>query len=394
MRPVRTEADYEAALAQIELLWGAKEGTEKADKLDVLLVLVEDYERKNHPVPAPDPIEAIKEVMRIKNYTRNDLIPLIGNRSKVSEVLSRKRPLSISMIRALHTTWGIPADILIENSTLQSIEESSINWDSFPLKEIIKRGWAQARPIKEAAEEIGKEFFRNASYECNTQCAACFRSGLRHNSKSDAYALQAWLLGVRIEALKQQVPSDFKKELFTSKQLEELVKLSVRPDGPIAAQSFLNAHGIRLVCVKHLKRTHIDGAVFWLAENQPVIALTLRYDRLDNFWFTLLHEASHIVLGHLDHKPGEAIIDDLEIEPTNNDELEADALAREIEIPDHIWQESDARKKRSKKAVYSLAESLGISPAIVAGRVRFHTRNYKLMARDIGTGEVRKLFWE
>lgn len=114
LRPIRSETDYEAAMAEIEVLWGAKIGTPEGDRLDVLATLVEVYEAKQYPMTPPDPIEAIQFRMEQMGITRNDLIPLIGNRGRVSEVLSRKRSLSIEMIRRLHDTLGISADVLIK----------------------------------------------------------------------------------------------------------------------------------------------------------------------------------------------------------------------------------------------------------------------------------------
>ena len=114
LKPIRTETDYESALAEVENLWGAKSGTVNGDRLDVLVTLIEVYEAKQYPMDPPDPIEAIYFRMEQLGMTRKDLIPIIGNRGRVSEVLSRKRSLSIDMIRRLHSSLGISADVLIK----------------------------------------------------------------------------------------------------------------------------------------------------------------------------------------------------------------------------------------------------------------------------------------
>jgi HTH-type transcriptional regulator/antitoxin HigA len=114
LKPIRTEADYESALAEVENLWGAKSGTVNGDRLDVLVTLIEVYEAKQYPMDPPDPIEAIYFRMEQLGMTRKDLIPIIGNRGRVSEVLSRKRSLSIDMIRRLHGSLGISAEVLIK----------------------------------------------------------------------------------------------------------------------------------------------------------------------------------------------------------------------------------------------------------------------------------------
>jgi HTH-type transcriptional regulator/antitoxin HigA len=113
LKPIRTEQDYESALAEIGRLWGARSGTVEGDRLDVLATLVEAYEAEHHPMDPPDPIEAIKFRMEQQGLTRKDLERLLGTCTRVSEVLNRKRNLSIAMIRRLHEELGISAEVLI-----------------------------------------------------------------------------------------------------------------------------------------------------------------------------------------------------------------------------------------------------------------------------------------
>ncbi len=113
IRPIKTEADYEAALHEIETLMRAEADTPAGDRLDVLVTLVEAYEAKHFPLDLPDPVEAIKFTMEQKNLTAKDLIPMIGRLNRVYEVLNRSRPLTLAMIRRLHRDLGIPAELLI-----------------------------------------------------------------------------------------------------------------------------------------------------------------------------------------------------------------------------------------------------------------------------------------
>jgi HTH-type transcriptional regulator/antitoxin HigA len=115
IRPIRTETEYQAALAEIEQLFDAAPGTPAGDHLDVLATLVEAYEEQHYSIPTPDPIEAIKYYMDSRGLSRRDLEPYLGSRARVAEVLNRKRPLSLEMIRRLHTGLGIAADILIQS---------------------------------------------------------------------------------------------------------------------------------------------------------------------------------------------------------------------------------------------------------------------------------------
>ena len=114
IHPIRTEADYQAALEEIQSLFDAAPNTPQGDKLDVLATLVEAYEERQYPIPAPDPIEAVQYFMESRGLTRKDLEPYIGNRARVSEVLNRKRPLTLRMIQRLHNMLGIPADMLLK----------------------------------------------------------------------------------------------------------------------------------------------------------------------------------------------------------------------------------------------------------------------------------------
>jgi HTH-type transcriptional regulator / antitoxin HigA len=116
VRPIRSNADYEAALKEVERLWGAKSETRNGDRLDVLATLIDAYEADHFPVDPPDPIEAIKFRMEQQNLTRRDLEEIIGTRTRVAEVLSGKRGLSIGMIRRLHERLGISAEVLIRPS--------------------------------------------------------------------------------------------------------------------------------------------------------------------------------------------------------------------------------------------------------------------------------------
>jgi HTH-type transcriptional regulator/antitoxin HigA len=116
IKPIRSPQDYEAALAEIEVLWGSKSGTPEGDRLDVLATLIDAYEAEHFPMDPPDPIEAIKFRMEQQGLTRKDLEGIIGSRARIAEVLDRKRNLSIAMIRRLHERLGIPAEILIRPS--------------------------------------------------------------------------------------------------------------------------------------------------------------------------------------------------------------------------------------------------------------------------------------
>lgn len=125
LRPMRNEEDYETALEEIAALWEAETGTPDSDRLDVLVLLVEAYEAEHYPIPEPDPIELILHVMDARGLTRRDLETYLGSRARVSEILNRRRPLSLEMIRKLQIGLGLPADVLVQPYELQETERQA-----------------------------------------------------------------------------------------------------------------------------------------------------------------------------------------------------------------------------------------------------------------------------
>jgi HTH-type transcriptional regulator/antitoxin HigA len=397
IRAIRTEADYTAALARIDELMDAELGTPEGEELDVLTDLVELYEARHEPMGYPTPLGAIRFRMEQGGLSPRDLIPFIGSRAKVSEILSGKRPLTMQMARALHANLGIPADVLLQqpggeiSSALDGIE-----WERFPLAEMARQGWIERRrDLKEHAEEIMRDLIRRAGGD-DALPSALYRKNdhARANAKTDPYALKAWCWEVLARANATQLPAAYKPGTVNLEFLRKVARLSWSSDGPRLAQEFLARHGIHLVCLRHLPRTHLDGAALQLADETPVVGLTLRYDRLDYFWFCLLHELAHIGR-HMASTRNEAFIDDLtlrDVEGVRRDpkEDEADAWAEEGLIPADVWNTSRVQDNPSPLVVMELAQRLEVHPAIVAGRVRHKTRNYRLLSHFVGTGEVRR----
>ena len=114
IKPIKTKKDYEQALERLELIFDAKRGTEEGDELEILGILIDQYENERFPIDLPDPIEAIKFRMEQMGYTQTDLANAIGLKSRASEILNKKRKLSLEMIRQLHDKFNIPTDVLIQ----------------------------------------------------------------------------------------------------------------------------------------------------------------------------------------------------------------------------------------------------------------------------------------
>jgi HTH-type transcriptional regulator / antitoxin HigA len=206
----------------------------------------------------------------------------------------------------------------------------------------------------------------------------------------DLYALTAWTVRVRMLA-SQMASGTFEQEIVDDEFMKEVARLSVLDHGPRVAGKFLEKYGIRLVIEPHLPRTFLHGASLLAPDGCLVIALTLRYDRIDNFWFTLMHELVHVTrhLGQ-DQAP---FYDDLQVTAQDDPkEMEADRLAGEALIPEGAWRKSPANRVRSPEAVQQLADQLRIHPAIVAGRYRDERRAYRVLNQFVGHGQVRRLF--
>ena len=391
--PIRTEADHKAALARIDALMDAEAGTAEADELSVLADLVEAYEAKHFPIELPTPVEAIRFRMEQAGLEPRDLEPYIGSRGKVSEVLSGKQPLTLAMIRALHKHLGIPAEVLVGDAAASA----SLDWGRFPINEMAKRGWVRSvASAKTKAEDLIGDLIASAGGMKAVPMPLCRRNdAMRQNAKTDTYALLAWCLKALAASRKQQLTGAYVTGSITLDELAKLSKLSAHEDGPKRAKDALSSLGVHLVCISHLPKTYLDGAALRSVDGgAPIVALTLRYDRIDNFWFSLLHELAHV--GRHFNGAVEAFVDDFNLreapsrrheDPREN---EADEWAEEALISRELWATGGLTSHASYSGIIAFSQRIGVHPAIVAGRVRHQTHNFRAFAPLLGRGEVRK----
>ena len=399
-RLIKTEEDYTLALKRIEALMDAEANTPEADELELLATLVEMYEEKQYPIDLPDPVEAIRFRMEQLGLKQQDLIPFMGSRSKVSEVMNRKKSLTLSMMRGLNRGLGIPAEVLLHEPDAGFPESfSDLEWNRFPVAEMVKRGWLTVDAYSvDQNEELMRAFISRAG-GLEAVSMALLRQGhsARMNAKADKYAVSAWCLRVLELAKARALKQAYKKGALTSAALKEIARLSYFSNGPILAREYLEKQGIHLIVVPHLPRTYLDGAAMLMSDGSPVVGLTLRYDRIDNFWFSLIHELVHITMHLTDDKP--IIVDDFDLRRHKHDgldrvEQEADQMASSSLIPKTYWDRISAMDSISLKEVKAIAKKLRIHPAIIAGRIRLERNNYRLLTKLVGQGEVRKLFNE
>ncbi|CNI19047.1 ImmA/IrrE family metallo-endopeptidase [Yersinia enterocolitica] len=393
IKVIRTEQQHREYLERIHSLMLSMPalGSDASDELELLITVVEAYENSKYPIEPPDPIDAITFRMHEKGLKQIDLVPYLGTRSRVSEILARKRPLTVPMIKALSIGLGISTDTLIGvNTTQDKNAEDNVDWSKFPVKEMIGRGWIAGvgNSVKKTTEELVRKFITDIGWQTGNVSFKRTMSGDAY-SPTTKYALYAWVSRV-VQRARERKESlgRFDHSILSTSFLRDLAQLSWFEKGPLLAVEFLEKHGIAVIIEPSLKGTRIDGAALKDIDGLPIIALTLRYDRLDNFWFTLLHEVAHI-WKHVDDE--ETFLDDLDASSEDKKESEANRLAREAFIPRAVWKRSDAYSLPSKETIDSLSRELKINPAIIAGRIRRESGNYRLFADLIGQGEVSRI---
>jgi HTH-type transcriptional regulator/antitoxin HigA len=399
LKVIRSEDGYHLVLQEAERLVARDPavGSRDAEKLELLTVLIEDYERRQFPFDAPDPIDAIEYRMQEQGLRQKDLVSLIGSRSRVSEVLARKRPLTVPMIRALSTGLGIPLEALVaEPSAPESVTtklDQAFDWAKFPVREMLKRGWLDSIKTRtsDSVEEIVKAFLGQVA--SNAAKAVLYRRNFKGEEveQKSYYSTLAWTARVLIRAKEARGVGKFDPAKISPELLRDLARLSWFAEGPRLAIEFLEKYGIVVVVEPRLPNTLLDGAAMLTEDGVPVVGMTLRHDRIDYFWFTLLHEVAHI-WRHLNAKD-DAFIDRIENMGSKVvTEKEANRIARDACIPRAVWKRSPAFLAPTKESIRSLADELHIHPAIVAGRLQFETGRYESFREFLGQGNVRQCF--
>jgi len=298
------------------------------------------------------------------------------------------------VVEALQLNISEVAEFKQAPSERPPAKSKEIDWDRFPVDEMYRRHWFEDFPgsVKDArvdASSLVESFVKSVIPHPSV---SLHRRRVRSGSTVDPYALLAWECRILQLAKKTTIVGAYSSSSLDECWLKSFVQESQYSDGPVRAKERLAKVGISLVIEPHLPHTYLDGAAL-LHGGKPVIGLTLRYDRLDNFWFVLLHELVHIVK-HLREDRLVSIFDDIDTEADESDKLEreADELAQQALIPNDDWETALARYVRSEESVDSLAKNLKINPAIVAGRIRKEANNYIILNQMIGQGKVRKHF--
>ncbi len=313
------------------------------------------------------------------------------NEKSLHRSLSEEGNPTLKSLLSINRALGLSVSV----RKVELSEEEEIPYAEYPIREMMKRGWLRlCNSPARVAPELFKELFDRLGITDSRQMAVAFRTS-QVKREGDTYALQAWLWGAMLAAhdvIDEGFPA-YDDQVVTKDFLHEVAQLSRKPNyGFEDAVRVLREKGIAFVVVPHLKKTYLDGAVFFYKAT-PVIAMTLRYDRLDSFWFTLLHELAHLSLGHV-KRDGDFILDNLySREEREEVEKDADKLASDAEIPADVWRAYKKDLCLGKIAtIYEVADKLCIHNAIVAGRIRHEMGRWNLLAQHVGNGVVRKAF--
>lgn len=260
-------------------------------------------------------------------------------------------------------------------------------------REMVRRKWIQPKGIGDKVTERGEALFDFLFGRSAHRPKFAMFKGRRPSAQralTEEIATMAWIAYV-IDNAPTDAPSvKFRASNLSDDFVRKLTRLSVRDDGPRQALTAVRDIGISVVIARGLPGMSVDGASLHTTSAGPMLAMTLRYDRLDNFWFTLLHELGHIAL-HLSNPSDDVFVDSLEESAKDEQEAEAEAnaFAKDGLIPRDVWLRSDAYRLGSKGSVFELAKQLGIHPAIVAGRIRFERREFGIFPDLVGEGNVR-----
>jgi HTH-type transcriptional regulator/antitoxin HigA len=339
---------------------------------------------KYKPFVILGPGDAIREELEFYGWEQKDLAEILDVSEKhVSKLLNNKVPISFDVSCRLSGAFKQSAQFWLNLDTQyrlqledcvarQATAARALIYRYMPVRDMRKKGWLPksqdelAPAVKEfwGREELGFDFMED-------QAAACFRKNRTQNQFNPYFAL-TWLQAAR-NAL---AASDSKPPAFNPERLQRLAQAipsyTTSCDGPKNFVQELRNCGVVFLCVPHLEKTYTDGATFWQGET-PVLIYTCRYDRNDNFWFTVAHEIGHILRHRDEDSP--VFIDSLDhIDKEDRRESEADADARQyLRIPE-ILRMFDEIKRISRKRVLECARILDLHPAIVVGALQHDAR--------------------
>lgn len=360
-----------------------------------------------NPVEVFPPGEFIRDELEARGWEQRDLARIMGRSTRlISELIAGKRSVTAETAQQLAEALGTTAQFWLNMETAYQLYQLGKPSDAVsrrarlysfaPIKDLVRRGWIVESDDVAVMEERVKWFYRTDSLDSPPSFLAAARKAT--NSSGDfTIAQQTWLF--RARQLAETVnAAKFNKSSFSNDVLT-LKSLLASPEDVREIPSVLSDLGVRCVVVEHLPGTLIDGACFWLDKNSPVVALSLRYDRLDYLWFTLMHEVGHVLAGD-GHRSGlqldSSLLEDTKrdqvMPPVTDEESAANNFASSFLIPEDKLRDfvAEVQPRFSRKSVEAFADSIGVHPGLVVGRLHHlkampyrNLRSYLVKARSI-----------
>ena len=377
-RAIRSEiVKLEADIAHYDLLKAGEIGSEKSFALESLPTM-------------------LVEARIAAGMSQTKLAELLGVKPQQIQRYEASGYMGASLARLVEVSAIL--DVKIEglfeseprkHGTVLSWDKASdVAWQRLPIKEMKERGWFELPRGRDPVQEV-KEYFERAAGP--RFAAALHRKKIRGETSPSEYGLLAWQVRVLELARAREAGTSMPDFMLEDGWLPELVALTRFTDGPSKVTRLLASKGIVLVTEPHLTGTYLDGAAMLGENDRPIIGLTLRYDRLDNFWFVLFHELGHVFL-HLMGGLRYDFFDEDGASAEDSIELEADRFALNHLISEKDWNRCLSRFGLTEEAVRLDAERFGVHPSIIAGRIRRERNNYTVLNALIGLGQVNSQF--
>lgn len=333
------------------------------------------------PAEVFPPGDFLREELEAREWSQQELADILDRPPRlISELIAGKRAVTPETAKGLAEAFGTSAEYwmnLESQYQLSKVKTENSNvarkanlYSKFPVREILRRGWVQASDNLDLLEQRFCEFFNISTLDENPN--------LNHYAKKTDVALSvthlqlAWLFRARLMATRQVLTSYKKEKLIAA--IETLKNLLLSPEEIRHVPRILAEAGVRLVFVEAISGSKIDGACFWLSDDKPVIGMTLRFDRIDNFWFVLRHELEHVL--REDGKESEKPIVDLDIGNTDSDLEECENIANEAAqefcVPHKQLNDFISRVQPyfSEQRVLLFAQRINVHPGLVIGQLQ------------------------
>ena len=351
------------------------------------------------------PGQLIKSLLKDRGWTQRLLAIIIGvDETGLNHIISGKRPVTAEMALILSEVFDLPPEDFLNLQKEYDLAKARIVaqpdpsrttrarlFGGLPVSEMIKRGWIEAKDVREVSK-IESELLKFFCVDSIDQIEILPHATKKTDTITPVTPAQlAWLYRVKTIAEEMIVPKYSKRGLLNA--VERLKKLLMAPEEVRKVPRILAESGVRFVIVESLSSAKIDGVCFWLDGVSPVIGMSLRYDRIDNFWFVLRHEIEHVLRDHGRSVIRSVVMIDAELEGKNtgqgDDILEEERLANraavEFCVPDNKVESFVARKYPYLREIdmLGLARTMQVHPGLVAGQIQNKTGRYNLFRKHL-----------